>query len=134
MDSHGYSPSGRPPVQFVDDEELAYVMTRYREIHDFYHVLSGLPPSILGEVIVKWIEFFQTGLPMTLASGIFGPVQLTKEEKMTLLELIPWTFESAQKSKPMMCIYFEKHLNEDLEEFRSKINFQSCPKKIKDIF
>jgi ubiquinone biosynthesis protein Coq4 len=29
-------------VRFVDDEELAYVMTRYRQIHDFVHCLLGL--------------------------------------------------------------------------------------------
>lgn len=133
MSSHEFQPSGRPTVQFVDDEELAYVMTRYREIHDFYHVLSGCPPSILGEVLVKWIEFFQTGLPMTFFSGVFGPIQLSKEEKLLLLELIPWAYEAGQKSKPMMCIYFEKYLNDDLEEFRKKIKFNPCPKTIQDI-
>ncbi len=31
----------RPSVRFVDDEELAYVMRRYRECHDYLHVLTG---------------------------------------------------------------------------------------------
>ena len=30
-------------VRFVDDPELAYVMQRYREIHDFTHTLLGMP-------------------------------------------------------------------------------------------
>lgn len=30
----------------------------------------------LGEVTVKWIEAFQTRLPMTLGGGIFGAVRL----------------------------------------------------------
>jgi ubiquinone biosynthesis protein COQ4 len=30
MDGHGYSPDARPNVRFVEDEELAYVMARYR--------------------------------------------------------------------------------------------------------
>lgn len=29
-------------VKFVDDTELAYVMQRYREVHDFVHTLAGL--------------------------------------------------------------------------------------------
>jgi len=29
-------------VRFVDDEELAYVAQRYREIHDFTHALLGM--------------------------------------------------------------------------------------------
>lgn len=30
-------------VRFVDDPELAYIMQRYREIHDFTHTLLGMP-------------------------------------------------------------------------------------------
>jgi ubiquinone biosynthesis protein COQ4 len=41
MSSNGFKSSDRPKVRFVDDAQLAYIMTRYREIHDFYHVLSG---------------------------------------------------------------------------------------------
>ena len=33
----------RPSVRFVDDEELAYIMRRYRECHDYVHVLTGEP-------------------------------------------------------------------------------------------
>lgn len=29
-------------VKFVDDKDLAYVMQRYREVHDFVHTLAGL--------------------------------------------------------------------------------------------
>lgn len=50
LERHGFDPDERSAVQFVDDEELAYVMTRYRQVHDLWHVLFGLPPSMLGEV------------------------------------------------------------------------------------
>jgi len=52
MDSHGYSPDDRSPVRFLDGDE-AYVMARYREIHDFIHVLVGLPPTVEGEIAQK---------------------------------------------------------------------------------
>lgn len=42
LTSHGFSPDERPQVQLVDDPELAYVMARYREVHDFWHVLAGM--------------------------------------------------------------------------------------------
>ena len=51
-------------MNYIEDEELAYVMSRYREVHDFWHVLSGLPPTELGEITLKWFEAVQTGLPM----------------------------------------------------------------------
>lgn len=43
------SPDTRAPTRFVDDEELAYVIQRYREIHDMLHTLLGMPTNILGE-------------------------------------------------------------------------------------
>lgn len=39
----GYTPEGRSSVRYVDDPELAYVMQRYREIHDFVHTLLQVP-------------------------------------------------------------------------------------------
>lgn len=37
------------PPKFVDDEELAYVIQRYREVHDLMHTLLGMPTNMLGE-------------------------------------------------------------------------------------
>ena len=36
--------------RFVSDPELAYVLQRYREIHDLLHVLTGMPTSVMGEL------------------------------------------------------------------------------------
>lgn len=43
------TPDSRAQVKFVDDEELAYVMLRYREVHDLLHTLLGMPTNMLGE-------------------------------------------------------------------------------------
>ena len=42
MTSHGFLADERAQVRFVDDPELAYVMLRYRQVHDFWHVLAGM--------------------------------------------------------------------------------------------
>ena len=58
------------------DDELAWIMTRYRQVHDMWHVLCGLPPTVLGEVALKWLELVQTRLPVAALSGesCFGAV------------------------------------------------------------
>lgn len=48
IDQH-VTPDSRADVKFVDDEELAYVMQRYREVHDLLHTLLGMPTNMLGE-------------------------------------------------------------------------------------
>ena len=63
-------------MHFVDDVNLAYVAQRYREVHDLFHVLLDMPTTMLGEVTVKWVEAFQTRLPMAATGGLFGAVRL----------------------------------------------------------
>ena len=46
MCRHGFQAADRAEVQFVDDPDLAYVMQRYREVHDFWHVLCDIPPTV----------------------------------------------------------------------------------------
>ena len=53
MGSRNFSPDDRPPVRFMDTDELAYVATRAREVHDFWHVLFGLPTNLIGETTGK---------------------------------------------------------------------------------
>lgn len=43
------TPDTRAEVKFIDDEELAYVMQRYREVHDLMHTVLGMPTNMLGE-------------------------------------------------------------------------------------
>jgi ubiquinone biosynthesis protein Coq4 len=47
------TPDSRLPVQFVDDIELAYVMQRYREAHDLFHTVLGMPTNMLGNNHLK---------------------------------------------------------------------------------
>ena len=43
------TPDSRLPVRFIEDPELAYVMQRYREVHDLIHTVTGQPTNMLGE-------------------------------------------------------------------------------------
>lgn len=49
MNLQKVSPDTRMPPKFIDDEELAYVIQRYREVHDLMHTLLGMPTNMLGE-------------------------------------------------------------------------------------
>jgi len=42
------TPDSRLQVRFIKDPELAYVMQRYREIHDLVHTVTGQPTNMLG--------------------------------------------------------------------------------------
>ncbi|KAF7289624.1 Ubiquinone biosynthesis protein COQ4, mitochondrial [Mycena chlorophos] len=63
LERTGVTPDTREPVHYIDDPELAYVMQRYRECHDFYHCIVHLPVSVDAEIAVKYFEFANLGLP-----------------------------------------------------------------------
>lgn len=47
------------PFRFIDEEEQAYIITRLREVHDFWHVLFGCHTNVFGELSLKGLEFVQ---------------------------------------------------------------------------
>lgn len=61
MSSRGFVSDERSEVKFVDDPELAYVMTRYRQVHDFWHCLTATDTTVMAEISLKALEFLQTG-------------------------------------------------------------------------
>ncbi|QCD94200.1 Ubiquinone biosynthesis protein Coq4 [Vigna unguiculata] len=77
MGSRNFSPDDRPPVRFMDTDELAYVAMRVREVRDFWHTLFDLPTNLIGETALKVIEFEQMGLPMYLLSVVGGTARFS---------------------------------------------------------
>lgn len=76
FNSQQVTPDSRMEVRFMENPELAYVMTRYRETHDLVHTILGMPTNMLGEVAVKWVEALNTRLPMCYGGAVFGALRL----------------------------------------------------------
>mmetsp|Transcript_56096 Transcript_56096/g.112390 ORF Transcript_56096/g.112390 Transcript_56096/m.112390 type:complete len:239 (+) Transcript_56096:125-841(+) len=128
LTGHGYDPDERDAVRFVDDEELAYVMLRYRQTHDFAHVLCGLPPTVLGELALKWFETVQTQLPMCAASAVTGPLSLPRLEREQLRrDLIPWAVRSGRKTLPLINVLFEEEWETPLVDLRKRLRLDPAP-------
>lgn len=87
LDTEHVTPDTRDPVRHVPEEELAYVLQRYRESHDLYHVLlaeKGMPSFLEGEVVVKGFEFAALGLPMTGLAAL-SAFKLPQEQRRRVL-------------------------------------------------
>uniref|UniRef100_A0A0E0DN16 Coenzyme Q biosynthesis protein 4 homolog n=1 Tax=Oryza meridionalis TaxID=40149 RepID=A0A0E0DN16_9ORYZ len=117
MGSRNFSPDDRPPVRFMDTDELAYVATRAREVHDFWHVLFGLPTDLIGETALKVIEFEQIFLPMCMLSVVGGSARFNEKQRTLFFQhYFPWASKAGLKCTDLMSVYYEKHFHEDLEE------------------
>ncbi|XP_053138411.1 ubiquinone biosynthesis protein COQ4 homolog, mitochondrial isoform X2 [Hemicordylus capensis] len=122
------SPDTRMPAKFVDDEELAYVVQRYREVHDLMHTLLGMPTNMLGEVVVKWFEAVQTGLPMCILGAVFGPVRLNARKlRILTTELIPWAVRSGNNAGCILNFYYEHRWEQTVESLRDEMGIFPPP-------
>ncbi|XP_008842198.1 ubiquinone biosynthesis protein COQ4 homolog, mitochondrial [Nannospalax galili] len=131
LDVNRVSPDTRAPTRFVDDEELAYVIQRYREVHDMLHTLLGMPTNMLGEVVVKWFEAVQTGLPMCILGALFGPIRLRAQSLQVLVsELIPWAVQNGHRAPCVLNLYYERRWEQPLAALREELGITPPPKHI----
>ena len=128
LDDEKVSPDTRLPVRYIDDPECAYVMQRYRECHDFYHAITGLPVVMEGEVAVKAFEFANTGIPMTGLAALSEPFKLKPDQQERLKNIyIPWAITNGLRAKSLMTVYWEEILERDADEVRTELNIDLPP-------
>ena len=127
LDREGVSPDTRDRVKYIGDEECAYVMQRYRECHDFYHAVTGLPTFFEGEVALKAFEFLNTLLPMPGLS-VLAAVRLKPAERERFLALyLPWAIRSGLASEELINVYWEEVFEEDVNKLREKLGIEAPP-------
>jgi ubiquinone biosynthesis protein COQ4 len=123
----GVSPDTRAAVRYIDDEECAYVMQRYRECHDFYHAVTGLPIVREGEVALKAFEFANTLLPMTGLS-VFSAATLKPVERARFWSTyLPWAIKNGVRSKDLINVYWEEQLERDVADLRAELGIEQPP-------
>ncbi|XP_058472542.1 ubiquinone biosynthesis protein COQ4 homolog, mitochondrial isoform X1 [Solea solea] len=128
LEDNHVTPDSRADVKFVDNEELAYVIQRYREVHDLLHTLLGMPTNMLGEVAVKWFEAAQTGLPMCTLGAVLGPLRLNASRLQTLFTTLgPWALQNGRRARCVLSIFYERRWEQSLEDLRQELNIEPPP-------
>ncbi|XP_056314427.1 ubiquinone biosynthesis protein COQ4 homolog, mitochondrial [Danio aesculapii] len=128
LEENRVTPDTRAEVKFVDNEELAYVMQRYREVHDLLHTLLGMPTNMLGEVAVKWFEAAQTGLPMCVLGAALGPLRLSASRLQLLGQSLGlWALRNGGRARCVLSIYYERRWEQTLDELRHELNIEEPP-------
>ena len=129
ISKHYFSPDQRPKVRYIPDLELAYIAQRYKEIHDFFHVLLDYDISVVEELAIKWFEALHLALPSAAISGLFGPLRISHQDMSLLLSrYIPHAAYNAKNSKFLMNYNFEENLNEKIDDVRRDLNIRPITK------
>ncbi|VDP15215.1 unnamed protein product [Onchocerca flexuosa] len=113
------TPDDRPAVKFVDDDDLHYIMQRYRETHDFTHLLLQMKTTLLDEIAVKYFEGLQLGLPMCVLGGVFAGLRLNpKRQRAFVQQYLPWCVEQAVNSRLLIAVDWENHFEKSISELQ----------------
>jgi ubiquinone biosynthesis protein COQ4 len=109
-------------------------MQRYRECHDFYHSICGLPVIVEGEIALKWFEWANMGLPVAALSAIFGPLRFKAPERKRLREIyIPWAIKNGLKAKSLINVYWEEQLERDADDLRKELDIEK-PSSVREFY
>jgi len=129
MQHYSLDANSRDLPLYCEGAEYAYVLQRYRETHDFVHVACGLPPSVVGELALKWFELVQTGFPMCALSSLGGSCvsRLTQRQMSSVLRLIPWAVRSARRAAFLPGMQWEKWMEVDLHTLRREMRIEAAP-------
>lgn len=114
-------------VHYIDDPELAYIMQRYRECHDFYHALCGMPVSVEYELALKVFEFANLGLP-SAALSTAAVVRLNAAKRARFLsEYVPWALRCGSTARSMITVYWEERWAQDLGGLKKELGVWDPP-------
>ncbi|KAJ0968975.1 hypothetical protein J5N97_021852 [Dioscorea zingiberensis] len=128
MGTRNFSPDDRPPVRFMDSEELAYDAIRAA----LKCMISVRPiqssNKFDGESALKVIEFEQMLLPMCLLSVIGGSARFNEKQRALFFRhYFPWATRAGINCTDLICVYYEKHFHENLDDVRKNWGIIPCP-------
>ncbi|AAS54388.1 AGL103Wp [Eremothecium gossypii ATCC 10895] len=124
----GVTPDTRAPVTYIDDPVHAYIFKRYRQCHDFYHAITGLPIIIEGEIAVKALEAANIGVPMAALGALLAPLRLRAAQRERLRNIyLPWAIETGLSAKPLINVYWEELLEHDVDQLRAELGIRVPP-------
>jgi len=124
----GVTPDTRTPVKYIDDPELAYVMQRYRECHDFYHCVTSMPVRVEYEIAVKFFEFANLGLPMTALAAVAAPLRLNSAKRSRLFkDYIPWALKCGGSARSLITVYWEERWDQNIEDMKNEFGIWDPP-------
>lgn len=129
MSSRRFSPDDRPAVRFVSDPELAYVIARMREIHDYWHTLFGCDTDVFGETALKAMEYTNTGVPMPGLAVLAGTTRVRGDVRRELLDTyVPWGLRAGAAAGDLISVEYEKRFGQPIEELRRELGIVTAPR------
>ena len=99
-------------------------MLRYRQNHDFWHVLLSLDSiSVESEIILKWFEMTHMHQPVAALSSFFGIMKLERGN-VELWNQIERVVRVAGECEFLMNVSYEDLVDLKIQDVRKALNIK----------
>jgi ubiquinone biosynthesis protein COQ4 len=128
LDRHGLSADSQAAAtRYVEDEEVAYLMRRFRQTHDVWHALTGLGTAGHEEVLLHAFSFGQLRLPVSAMIVFFGGIKhmVLEARWETLRRGMLDAWRAGRDAAPLLPVYWERHWAEPMDELCTELGVRS---------
>jgi ubiquinone biosynthesis protein COQ4 len=118
----GFDPNYYRALPITDD--TSYVLTRLRQTHDLWHLVTGFGSDVNGELGLQAFCLAQVRLPLPiilLAGGLLKTLVTAPDEMESLLDRIAVGYRLGSKAKPMLAQRWEMHWEKPLAQWRTEL-------------
>lgn len=123
MDQTGFDPNYYRALPITDD--TAYLLTRLRQTHDIWHLITALGSDVSGELGLQAFCLAQTRLPLPvvlLAGGMLKVLFTAPDELEQLLDRIAVGYRLGARAKPLLAQKWEEHWEKSLTQWRAELD------------
>lgn len=90
-----------------------------------------MPVTVSSELVVKYFEFANFGLPVAAISALFGPFMLTSQQRTKLFrDHVPWALQCGASARCLIDVYWEKRWAMNVEEMKKEFGIWDPPPAI----
>jgi ubiquinone biosynthesis protein COQ4 len=122
------------PTTFVADEDMAYLMRRFRQTHDVWHALLGLGIAGHEEVVIHAFSYGQLRLPVSALVVVFGSLKhLVLERRWgALRHSLREAYELGKAAPPLLGVFWEEQWTDRLDDVRARYALQPLDRRFLD--
>ena len=112
-------PFEKPPE--LGDERASYLVSRLRQTHDLWHVVTGYTADVRGELLLQAFTFAQTGAPGQVVIALFGSLRYAPKlgVRLPAHARAMWrAYRRGKAARAFPTFAWEKHFSTPVEEVR----------------
>ncbi len=109
-------------TRHVEDEDMAYLMRRFRQTHDVWHALLGLGIAGHEEVVIHAFSWGQLRLPVSALVVTFGSLKHIVMERRwgALRHSLREAYDVGRDAAPLLKVVWEDQWADPIDQVRAR--------------